>query len=99
MEGIIAAALVCGFVLYMWHQAKPYVERILPDPKVVKKESDKQVQGTIPSQLWMMAMGESEEWARESRLKDMYQMYRDSGNDWDRVAHLVSLEGGRDTQE
>ncbi len=97
MEGLLAAALVCGFVLYLWHQAKPYVERLLPDPKTKKAEMDKEGQATIPASLWGLAMGESEEWARESRLKDMYQMYRDSNNSWDTVAHLVSLEGGRDT--
>jgi hypothetical protein len=44
----------------------------------------------IPQFLWMSAMSESEQWAREDNLKRYYQLYEEHGGDWDKVATIVT---------
>lgn len=96
--GLITALVVCGFFLYLWKEIKPYLNRLIPAvPHEEEEKREKAKERTaIPTTLWLLAMSESDEWARESQLKNMHQMYHEADYDWNVVAHLLSAEGGRD---
>ena len=90
---LISTVLFCILLLFLWREVKPYLERAYPEEQSELEQESDEKETPIPTTLWMVAMNESQEWAREDKLRTMHQMYRESGEDWDVVAHLVSSEG------
>ena len=95
---LISTLVFCVLCLFLWKELKPYMDRLLPPsvPHVSKEGEEEKERTAIPTTLWLMAMSESDEWARESQLKAMHQMYTDADNNWSTVAHLLSAESEKE---
>lgn len=92
MFTVITALIVCAALVYIFRRAESYVSRLLSVMEQKQANSGSQAPkkvDPIPQYLWLEAMNESEQWAREDALKRFHQLYEEHGADWDKVARVV----------
>ena len=92
MFTVLTALIVCAAFVYVARILAALASRFLV--LLEQKQANSGAQAPkkvdpIPQYLWLEAMNESEQWAREDALKRFHQLYEEHGGDWDKVARVV----------
>ena len=77
---------------------RPVVQKLVSLAETrVESQRPKPIDGDpMPSKLYVFAMGESEEWAKESTVKTMREMYEEC-KDWNVVYNQMLLREVRES--
>lgn len=88
----LTALIVCAVFVYIARILEALASRflVLLETKQASATQVPKKVDPIPQYLWINAMSESEQWAREDSLRRAYQLYEEHGNDWDKVATIMA---------
>jgi hypothetical protein len=91
----LATLIFCSTVVYIYLRVEPIARKVLDLAEQKQSSSGASApknDDPMPQYLWINAMSESEQWAREDALKRYRQLYEEHDNDWKKVSMIVTPE-------